>query len=411
MQALLRTAAGILVLSVSAQCHALSLIEWSYAYLLVTKTHVLPVKAVTEAATADRKLISEEFLDVAAEVLWERAEDKSVSNEVVQLLWSLLHEVNVPRYRKVLVETGAATAKSEMQAFAKALAKKGKPDLNTPETYQRGTISLSALKRQYIEDSLQVPVPAANARAIARLALQQPAEEAFEIMGYPQAVDASFIDSPFFPSTFRLSLFYRGQGAVVLQKRRGASKGRAESEQLWTVAQIVENPLAYELDMPYVALTDDGYKAAKRKVHFNILLYGDSLGIRRLMEGIYRGTAAVDPAILDLAAEHLANEHGVANDGAQVDALAWISKTLALKGAGRYDTLLKMVSHRAPSVKLRKYSTQKGSASGASIEQFEAATLDLAGLRQAYPPLYASVAREREERLEASEAQTGDRAP
>jgi hypothetical protein len=374
-------------LGVSAQCQALSLIEWSYSYVLTNQTHPLVIDSLVDAATANGVVVSEELSDIAAEALWAHAEDKSVPKKTVQSLWRLLHEVNLARYRRVLVETGPATGASEMQATARRLLA-ANPNLSAPEIYQRGTISLSAIKQQLVEDSLKAPFPDTAVAPISRLELQQSAEQTFELLGYPQAVDAAAVEIPLAVSNFRLSLFYRGQGAVVLQQRR-ITGGRGNA--VWSVAAIVQNPLTYELDMPYVAFSND--EAVKLEVYSNVLLYGDSIGIRRLMMRIYGDAASVaDPAVLDLAAARLANEYEVATDDARVETLSWISKTLALKGAGRYGNLLELVTQRAPSSKLRKYSAQKRSASAEPAEQFEPGKMDLAALRQAHPPLYAGAA-------------------
>jgi hypothetical protein len=401
MKGLSKIAALFVVFGLSTQIHAaMTPLEWSYAYILAIKTRPAPIKSVCGAAE-DEKITNEEFLNIAAEVLWERAEDKSFTPETIDFVWDMLYQAGNPKYRKVLAETGAATRNSRYKVYAKKLLKDKKLDLTSPDFYQRGTVSLSALKQRYVEDALKAKVPDTQPLPISKLQLKQSAEEIFKAMGYPQAVDASLIDIILTPvAVSRLSLFYRGQGAVVLQKR-GGSSSKEESGRLWTVAKIVEDPLAYELDMPYAMLTEDGDAAAKRRLYFNIAMYGDQVGIKRLSEKIHGGSVTADSEILDPLAERLAKEYQAAVDGPQVEGLAWAAKALGAQGGGRYQTLLQTVSQEALSPKLRRHANGAMKISKSKgVAQFEAGKTDFSALQQKYPPLYAGITEPRKQAKE-----------
>jgi hypothetical protein len=423
MKGLIKIITAALVCSISINAHAaLTPIEWSYAYVLVTKTHILPIKAVTEEVSQELAVTSEEFLDIVAEVLWERAEDRGVEREAKLRLWNLLYESDKPKYKKVLAETGLAAGDKtgRAQRVVKSILKDKKLDLNAPEIYQRGTVSLAALKQRYIDDARNAPIPNPKARPIAKLRKDQLAEDMFRSMGYPQGVDAVIVDIALVPTTpVSLSLYYRGQGAVVLEKYRIAQPKRkrpSDADDLWRVTKIVPDPLAYELDMPYMALTEGEADGDKRELYFNILLYGDVTGVRRLMQRYHhRGATAIaaDPEILDVAAERLANEYKQV-DEINADALAWICKTLALKGEGRYTTLLATIAQETQSEKLRRHagSALKDSKSKEAVAQYEAGKTDFAVLKQKHPPIYALSTQGSEiQELEAETATGGEQGP
>ncbi|HEX5056280.1 MAG TPA: hypothetical protein VFX02_07250 [Gammaproteobacteria bacterium] len=396
MKGLFRTVVLVLAFGLSVQSYAMTPLEWSYAYILVTKTNARPLKNVCEAAT-DEKVTNEEFFNIAAEVLWERTEDKSLTPEATDFIWGMLYRSRNPKYQKVLAETGAAARDPDYKLYARKLLKNKKLDLNAPDIYQRGTVSLSAIRQGYIDSALQAQAPDAKAQPISKLQLNQSAESVFKAMGNPQAVDASLIDIYLTPVIVsRLSLFYRGQGAVVLEKHGGGS--RRDADLLWRVAKIVEDPLAYELDMPYATLTEGGDAAAGNRLYFNIVMYGDQVGLKRLSERIYHGSVKADSEILDSLAERLVKEYQSAVDGPQVEGLAWAAKALGAQGNGRYQALLQTVSKEASSPKLRKHA---GSASKSSkskgVAQFEAGKTDLSALQRKYPPLYANVTEPRKQ--------------
>lgn len=404
MKGLIKIITAVLVCgSLSAHGQTLKPIEWSYAYILATNTSHASINSVARAVGKETEVTSTEFLDLVAEILWERAEDSAVDKEARKGLWYLLHESGKSRYKKVLIETAEAVG-GDAKDLGKVIRRKNrKTDLNSSGIYQRGTISLNALRQQYIDSSLKAVVPDARAMPISKLELGRTAGEVFKIMGYPQAVLIASTENPITLKIFRMTLLYRGQGVVVLQKRLTLSSGDPrEAEILWWADKIVEDPLSYEIDMPYVDLAANE-DANKRNVYMNILLYGDALSLKRLMEKLHRSTAA-DVEILDVAAQRLADEYLTSREE---DALAWVCKVLTLHGAGRYSALLREVRKKAPGYKLRQYAGLARSKHKTPVVQFEAGKMDFAALKQKYPPLYPGT--ERKERSdEPEQAQVGD---
>src|SRR5689334_22566183 len=141
MKEAIKIITAALLFSISLQCQAMTLIEWSYAYVLVTKTRNAAVRAVTEGSGEEIKTASEEFLDIAAEVMWTWAEDPAIDVDAKKALWFLLNRSGKARYKKALVETAQSTGDREAKDIGRKIGKDKKLDLNAPGIYQRGTIS------------------------------------------------------------------------------------------------------------------------------------------------------------------------------------------------------------------------------------------------------------------------------
>ncbi|HEX5056275.1 MAG TPA: hypothetical protein VFX02_07225 [Gammaproteobacteria bacterium] len=380
---------------ISFPCQALTPLEWCFAYIVAVKTNPNPIKAVNGAANEDT--ISQEFLDIAAEATWERANDPNIDVETKKSLWLLVQDLGGPRYRKVLVKTAEATKDGVARTVAKNIRRK-RLDLNSPDLYQPGTVSLNAMRQRYIEDARNARVPDAAARPLLKVKPGQKLEDVLSIMGYPQAVDTSGIYQ-----WSHISLLYRGQGAIVLRPDRNLKS--VKGDPLWVVGKVVEDPLTQELDMPYIVLAEGGSDIVTN-LHFNVFLYGNNVGAKRLAQRLYHSTSPVDSNLLDVAALYLENKYKAATETWEVDALSWICRLLRSKGAGRYETLLKTVNRDAQSLKLRSYAglklNRKGGALGKLPTQYVASMVDVGSLQKKYPPLYG-VSKSTEEATEMPE--------
>ncbi len=115
--------------------------------------------------------------------------------------------------------------------------------------------------------------------------------------------------------------------------------------------------------------------------HINQLVMGGPSSQRQAAQSMYRAEET-NTKVLDIAAEVLFQNYNKPGK-TEVDAAAWLCKTLGASKNPRYRSVLKIVSRQADNAKLRKYAgSSLKKLSGKEVKQYKKGSVNLAKIRK-----------------------------
>lgn len=320
-------------------------------------------------------ILEVEVTDTAAELLLENYDNSSFTNDAIFWYAKLLAGTKNPRYRKVLEEV--AFRSMDINISKRMHEYIGEFDDGFPTQYKKGSIDLGSLREQYVNKAKSA-WPTTNKTKIDAVNRRTTITEMIEILGYPDHVN---VGRKFGMAGCRLYFYYRGKGRIeYLFERRG-----------WRQKQVVSDPLAFELNLPYYNSPNQQNNKIDKKIAMAMLLDEGEFAAREILRWQFEHGNA-DQEFLDTAAELLLTDYQAQWKIRDVDTNAWICKVLAELGGPRYKEVLQSVADGTSSIKLTNFAetpiNEARVIEGLSSELYIEGQIDLEKQKISYPSPY-----------------------
>jgi hypothetical protein len=355
-------------------------VEWTVAYLAAGSTPPERIGQVLDLLDTDTGGFPPRALDFLSEYLIRNAANPLLDGADARRLVGIIDRRGGDRYVTAMRAVREQSGPVLVEKAALAYLVRHKPGA---VGYNPGVINLAAQRTLHIVRALATEASEARARRLGELERGDTLDRLFDVMGPPQHVTS------FAMEVHRLRFYYRGAGRVVF----GFVKGQG-----WQLQSVVADPLAFESEMPYrLQAVEHGQPddSALRMIQlasgtpaaFKIAV-DDTLGV---LERDVTDTASAPLELFDRAAEYLATNFRAVTDENE-DTLSLIARLLVRYGGSRYTPLLREISSKTKSLKLRKWAKMPLRRSVVMTRTpFVAGTFDTAAFARKYPSLYPGV--------------------
>lgn len=354
---------------------------WSWTYrmlVIVGKTDEQLVPVASEIAR-NGALRDRELCDVIAEKIWRMRAAKARTRLAAAQLTNIV--ANCPdagRYFAVMRAMRGYLPRAAAPVFSQYDQRVRKP---AADPFVPGSVDLEALEREYVDAALAVQPSVAQARTLAALPPTATLGEMFAAVGKPAGVAAREVKvgAQAAVELRQVWFFYRGIGRVTFdfQNRSG-----------WRQYQVVLDPMAFELQMPYRARAVELKLPDDDTILFTQLLSGAPSSIKAAAQTVFRMDVA-PPGWLEAAAEVLLRQHADVANTADDDAYAWLCNVLAHHGGRHYQRVLNEVQRATRDEKLRRFAKQPVDRGDPGIvADYVPGSTSLDALARKFPSLY-----------------------
>ena len=377
----------IFLIAFNLKCFALSPIEQSHAYIILNINTPDIVKVVTDAANKELKYLSEDFLNIAAEVLSQYHQEKN-NKKIKKYLWLLLYNSNNLKYAELLKKVAASSDDSKVRLMRNDASKLfHKAKINSTPQLTPSNVRLQKLKQEHSQLS-NATAPNDSARiSLSAISLNATADIVFSILGKPHAVDAERIGS-LLDKRSRLLWFYQKQGIIVLEKIKGGGAKNQKPELTWRVVDVISDSIGNAYKLKNTGIQNS--EVMNENAQLMAILYTEGLGLRKFAELLYKENIQTNTLIKDIAAERLIHDYAITDDKETKKAFVWIAKILERDGNGRYATILNEIIEKTKYLKLKRAANRIGATLTQGSDQYLSGDLNLDKLRKKYSPSQAT---------------------
>lgn len=312
-----------------------SALRWSYEYLLATAGADQVLAPVLSDLYSQEGPVGEYTLNLVAEVLYANYENKQYSvNNIVWLL-KVLATSGDYSYRTLVGTVDSAWRYKKVRKIVRKYLKEA--SATTATQYEKNGVDIDFLKDKYISDAVysDIRLNGLNPKLM-DMSEKSTIEDMFSIVGTPQHIDSG---------SARMNFYYKGQGRAVF--------GYDPSDG-WVFKNIVLDPLAFEVYMPYRDQAEKYELITTQHLLIAMLMSNSASAVKIVAKRIhYHGGG--NEELLDSAAELLLSRFYLDESPTHIDAYSWICKMLARRGGRRYKDVLEHVGAVSQRMKLRRY--------------------------------------------------------
>ncbi len=321
-----------------------SALRWTYEYLLTTAGADQVLEPVLSDIYSQEGQVGEHILNLVAEILYANYENKQYSVNNIVWLIKVLATSGDYSYRTLVGKVDRAWRIRKVRKIVKKYLKEA--HVNTVTQYEKNRIDTKVLIDKYVSDAVYAEISLNGLTPkLMDISGKNTIEDMFSIVGTPQFIDSSLARPPFAGTFSRMTFYYKGQGRAVFGY---------DSSDGWVFKNIVLDPLAFEVYMPYRDQAEKYELITTQHLLIAMLMSNSASAIKIVAERIY-GHGGGNQELLDSAAELLLSRFSIDESPTHIDAYSWICKMLARRGGRRYKDVLEHVGTVSQRMKLRRY--------------------------------------------------------